>query len=157
MSGVTCQVSGARCHLSGVRRHLSTTICQRKQKPEPQTCPLVRCHVSLVMCQVSCVKCHVSDVTCRLSRVMCQVSHVTDHVSHVIYSFFLAHEHPKFCKICHACPDYSTWLLFFRILVTLAVFMFSMIFQLIPPVLLPPTNYCFHDQVITPLPGVPLK
>ena len=80
-----------------------------------------------------------------------------DHVSDVIYSFFLAHEDPKFCKICHACADYSTWLLFFRILVTLAVFMFSMIFQLIPPVLLPPTNYCFHDQVITPLPGLPLK
>ena len=29
--------------------------------------------------------------------------------------------------------------------------MFFMIFQLIPPVLLTPTNYCFNDQVI-PLP-----
>ena len=28
--------------------------------------------------------------------------------------------------------------------------MFFMIFKLTPPVLLTPTNYCFHDQVITP-------
>ena len=29
-----------------------------------------------------------------------------------------------------------------------------MIFQLIPHGLLTPTNFCFHDQVITSLPGV---
>ena len=81
MSGVTCQVSGVRCHLSGVRCHLSITICQRKQKPEPQTLPLVRCHASLVMCQVSCVRCHVSGVTCQMSRVTCQVSGVTFFLS----------------------------------------------------------------------------
>ena len=33
--------------------------------------------------------------------------------------------------------------------------MFSMIFQLIPPVLLPPTNYCFHDKVLLPLLEIP--
>ena len=36
----------------------------------------------------------------------------------------------------------------------LQVFMFSMIFQLIPPVLLTPTNCCIHEQVVPPLPGV---
>ena len=168
MSGVTCQVSGlgVRCHLSSVRCQVLSLWCQvspvnyhlsekakaRATDPPSSQVSCVTCHVSGIMHQVSGVRCHVS-------RVMCQVSHVTDQVSHVIYSFFLAHEHPKFCKICHASADYSTWLLFFRILVTLAVFMSSMIFQLIPLVLLPPTNYCFHDQVITPLPGVgvPLK
>ena len=81
-----------------------------------------------------------------MSRVTCHLSHVTDQVSHAIYSFFLAHEHPKFCKICHACADYSTWLLFFRILVTLPFSMIFMIFQLILPVLLAPTDYCFDMQ-----------
>ena len=45
-------------------------------------------------------------------------------------------------------------LLFFGFLLTLQVFMFFMIFQLIPPVLLFPTNYCFLNQVIPPLSGV---
>ena len=42
-------------------------------------------------------------------------------------------------------------LLFFRMMVTLPIFMFFMIFQLIPPVLLTPNNFCFHDELI-PLP-----
>ena len=46
-------------------------------------------------------------------------------------------------------------LLFLRILVTLPFYIFFlMIFQLIPPVLLTPTDYCFHDLVIPPLPEV---
>ena len=45
-------------------------------------------------------------------------------------------------------------MIFFGILLTLQVFMFFMIFQLIPPVLLFPTNYCFLNQVIPPLSGV---
>ena len=47
-------------------------------------------------------------------------------------------------------------LLFFlkEILITLSVFIFFMIFQPISPFLLTPTNFCFHDQVITSLPGV---
>ena len=173
LSGVQCQVSGLviRCHLSSVRYQVSSLCCQvspvnyhmsekakaRITDPPSSQVSYVTCHVSGVMSQVSCVMCHVSHVRCHVSGVTRQVSHVTYHVSHVIYSFFLTHEEPKFCKICHACADYSTCLLFFRILVTLPVFMFFMIFQLTPPVLLPPANYCFHDQVITPLPWVPLK
>ena len=42
-----------------------------------------------------------------------------------------------------------TYLLLFRILVNLLIFV-----QLIPPALLTPTNCCFHDQVIPPLPCV---
>ena len=45
-------------------------------------------------------------------------------------------------------------LLFLGMLITLSVLIFFMIFQLIPTVLLTPTNFCFHDQVITLLPGV---
>ena len=157
VSGVISLVSGVTCQLPSVRESKSQSHRPSLQSGVMRHLSCVRYHASGVMCQVSCVKCQMSHVGCHVSHVICQVSHVTDHVSHLIYSFFLAHEHPKFCKICHACLDYSTWLLFFRILVTLAVFMFSMIFQLIPPVLLPPTNYCFHDKVITPLHGVPLK
>ena len=39
---------------------------------------------------------------------------------------------------------------FLRILITLPIFMFFMIFQLILSVLLTPNNYCFHNQVIPP-------
>ena len=42
-------------------------------------------------------------------------------------------------------------LLFLRILVNLPVFIFFLIFQLFPPVLLITTNYFIHDQVIPPL------
>ena len=166
MSGVTCQVSGlgVRCHLSSVRCQVLSLWCQvspvnyhLSEKAKARATDPPSSQVSCVTCHVSGIMHHVSGVTCHVSHVMCQVSHVTEQVSHVIYSFFLVHEHPKFCLICHASADYSTWLLFFRILATLAVFMSSMIFQLIPLVLLPPTNYCFHDQVINPLPGVPLK
>ena len=38
----------------------------------------------------------------------------------------------------------------FKILLSLPFFMFFKIFQLIPPVLLTPTNYCFHNWVIPP-------
>ena len=119
MSGVTCQVLGlgVRCHLSSVRCQVSSLWCQvspvnyhlsekakaRATDPPSSQVSCVTCHVSGIMHQVSCVRCQVSGVRCHVSRVMCQVSHVTDHVSHVIYSFFLAHEYPKFCKICHAC------------------------------------------------------
>ena len=110
------------------------------------------CRLSFVCCPVLGVRhrCPVSPVECHMSCVMCHVSHAMVHVSQVMYSFFLSHEDPKVCKIC---ADYSTWLFFFRILVTLIVFMVVMIFQLIQPVLLTPTNYFFHDQVITPLPA----
>ena len=46
--------------------------------------------------------------------------------------------------------NFFTCLLFFKILVTLPIFMFFMIFQLILPVLLTPNNYCFHTKVIPP-------
>ena len=41
-------------------------------------------------------------------------------------------------------------LLFLGILLTFSVFIIFMIFQLILPVLLTPTNYCFQDQVTPP-------
>ena len=41
------------------------------------------------------------------------------------------------------------YFLFCRILITLSIFLFFMISQLILPVLLTPTKYCFHNQVIT--------
>ena len=41
-------------------------------------------------------------------------------------------------------------LLFLGILVNFSVFIIFMIFQLILPVLLTPTNYCFQDQVTPP-------
>jgi hypothetical protein len=41
-------------------------------------------------------------------------------------------------------------LLFLGILLTFSVFIIFMIFQLILPVLLTPTNYCFQDQVTSP-------
>ena len=47
-----------------------------------------------------------------------------------------------------------TCLLLFRMLVNLPILMFVIVVQLILPVLLTPTNCCFHDQVKPPLPGV---
>ena len=44
--------------------------------------------------------------------------------------------------------------LFLEILLNFSVFINSMIFQMILHVLLTPTNFCFHDTVITSLPGV---
>ena len=44
--------------------------------------------------------------------------------------------------------------LFLRILLNFSVFIIIRIFQLIPHVLLTPTNFCFYDQMITSLPGV---
>ena len=41
-------------------------------------------------------------------------------------------------------------LLFLGILQNFSVFIIFMIFQLILPVLLTPTNYCFQDQVTSP-------
>ena len=169
MSGVTCQVLGlgVRCHLSSVRCQVSSLWCQvspvnyhlsekakaRATDPPSSQVSCANCHVSGIMRQVSCVRCHMSAVTCHVSYVRCHMSWIMCLMSFIVFSQHMNIQ--NFVK--YACVDYSTWLLFFRILVTLAVFMFSMIFQLIPPVLLPPTNYCFHDQVITPLPGVPLK
>ena len=46
--------------------------------------------------------------------------------------------------------DFSPRFFFFRILVTLPIFMFFMFLQLILPVLLTPNNYCFHNQVSPP-------
>ena len=69
-----------------------------------------------------------------MSHVTCHMSHVTCHMSCLIFFCFV------FLR-----------LLFLRILETLPVFMFFIIIQLIPPVLLTPTYYCFHDQVIPPL------
>ena len=48
------------------------------------------------------------------------------------------------------CNFFTCFFFLFRILVTLPIFMFFMIFQLILPVLLTPNNYCFHNQVIPP-------
>ena len=59
----------------------------------------------------------------------------------------------KFTKILNKDKPVKK-MLFLGILLTLSVLIFFMIFQLIPTVLLTPTNFCFHDKVITLLPGV---
>ena len=49
---------------------------------------------------------------------------------------------------------YVKKVIFFGIKLTLQIFIFFIFFQLIPPVLLFPTNYCFLNQVIPTLSGV---
>ena len=55
----------------------------------------------------------------------------------------------KFTKILNKDKQVKK-LLFLGILLTFSVFIIFMIFQLILPVLLTPTNYCFQDQVTSP-------
>ena len=55
----------------------------------------------------------------------------------------------KFTKILNKDKQVKK-LLFLGILLTFSVFIIFMIFQLILPVLLTPTNYCFQDQVTPP-------
>ena len=92
MSRVTCHVSRFTCHVSHVTFHLSPVPCQIKQKAEPPTRPIIKCHaswclVSHVMYHMSCVMCHALCVTCHVSRVICQLSPVTCHLTTTLCSF----------------------------------------------------------------------
>ena len=58
----------------------------------------------------------------------------------------------KFAKFTKSLNNYKQVkkLLFLGIFITFSVFIIFMIFQLILPVLLTPTNYCFQDHVTPP-------